>query len=33
MDGEFMKLESEVIEGEVDEFWRDLYKGTWIKLM
>ena len=27
MDGEFMKLESEAIEGEVDEFWRETYKG------
>ena len=27
MDGEFLKLESEAIEGEVDEFWREIYKG------
>ena len=27
MDGEFLKLESEVIEAEVDEFWREIYKG------
>lgn len=28
MDGEFMKLEGEVIEGEVDEFWREIYKAN-----
>lgn len=26
MDGSFMNLEAEAIEGEVDEYWRDLYK-------
>jgi len=26
MDGEFLKLESEAIEAEVDEFWREIYK-------
>ena len=26
MDGSFMDLEAEAIEGEVDEYWRDLYK-------
>jgi dynein heavy chain len=28
MDGEFMKLESEAIEAEVDEFWRETYKAN-----
>ncbi|CAK8689424.1 unnamed protein product [Clavelina lepadiformis] len=28
MDGEFMKLESEAIEAEVDEFWREIYKSN-----
>ena len=26
MDGSFMDLEAETIEGEVDEYWRELYK-------
>ena len=26
MDGAFMDLDAESIEGEVDEYWRDLYK-------
>nr|XP_026690532.1 dynein heavy chain 12, axonemal isoform X1 [Ciona intestinalis] len=28
MDGEFLKLESEAIEAEVDEFWREIYKSN-----
>ena len=32
MDGEFLKLESEAIEGEVDEFWREIYKGKLVSV-
>ena len=28
MDGAFLELDSESIEGEADEFWRDIYKIT-----
>ena len=28
MDGAFLELSSESIEGEADEFWRDIYKIT-----
>ena len=31
MDGEFLKLESEAITSEADEFWREIFKGNLIK--
>ena len=31
MDGEFLKLESEAITSEADEFWREIFKGLFVK--